>query len=78
MPRLRGRSRQVFDACCDEIHAMFSGQISEEELARRSVEIAKRFGLSTDWARYYRSGPQASLELTLAERARPRANGRAE
>ncbi|NLU43237.1 MAG: hypothetical protein GXX08_13675 [Firmicutes bacterium] len=73
MPRLRGRSKQVFDACCVEIHRMFSGEISEAELARRSVEIAERFGLSINWAGQRRS--ESCERPLLADEEEVRING---
>jgi protein-tyrosine-phosphatase len=43
MKRRRGLS--AFDECRVEIRRMFAGEITGEELARRTVEIAKRHGI---------------------------------
>jgi hypothetical protein len=75
MPRLKGKSKQVFEACCAEIHRMFNGEITEAELARRSVEIARQYGLDTKWAERCRPDRSVPLLVDLADDEGVRVNG---
>lgn len=61
MPRLRGRSKQVFEACCVEIHRMFAGEITEADLACRSVQIARKYGFDTSWTKQHQLDPSVDL-----------------